>query len=124
MKKHIINFSITAGLFVLFAIFTIVVKFVDTSTVAATNTQIGLSSINKPIFDAIKINDTWKTISTIMFLFAGAVVLTLAVVGIKEFIKTKQEEIRCINVRDYTDSIIAIEHNSIVIPFLWAKGYA
>ena len=90
MKKHIINFSITACLFVLFAIFTIVVKFVDTSTVAATNTQIGLSSINKPIFDAIKINDTWKTISTIMFLFAGAVVLTLAVVGIKEFIKTKQ----------------------------------
>ena len=90
MKKHIINFSITASLFILFAIFTIVARFVDTSTVAATNTQIGLSSINKPIFDAIKINDTWKTISTIMFLFAGAVALTLAVVGIKEFFKTKQ----------------------------------
>lgn len=90
MKKHIINFSITAALFVVFAVFTIIAKFVDTSLVLTTNTKIGLSSINKPIFDSIKISDTWGTVSTVLFLVAALVALALIVIGVREFIKTKQ----------------------------------
>lgn len=90
MKKHIINFSITAALFVVFAVFTIIAKFVDTSLVLTTNTKIGLSSINKPIFDSIKISDAWGTVSTVLFLVAALVALALIVIGVKEFIKTKQ----------------------------------
>lgn len=90
MKKHIINFSITAALFVLFAVFTIIAKFVDTSLVLTTNTKIGLSSINKPIFNSIKISDAWGTVSTVLFLVAALVALALIVIGVREFIKTKQ----------------------------------
>lgn len=90
MKKHIINFSITAALFVVFAVFTIIAKFVDTSLVLTTNTKIGLSSINKPIFDSIKISDAWSTVSTVLFLVAALVALALIVIGVREFIKTKQ----------------------------------
>lgn len=90
MKKHIINFSITAALFVVFAVFTIIAKFVDTSLVLTTNTKIGLSSINKPIFDSIKISDAWGTVSTVLFLVAALVALALIVIGVREFIKTKQ----------------------------------
>ena len=90
MKKHIINFSITAALFVVFAVFTIIAKFVDTSLVLTTNTKIGLSSINKPIFDSIKISDAWGTLSTVLFLVAALVALALIVIGVREFIKTKQ----------------------------------
>ena len=89
-KKNIINFSITAGLFVIFAIFTILVKFVDTSLVVATNTKIGFSSINKPIFEALGTSDAWGTISLILFVVAGLIVLTLAVIGIKEWFANKQ----------------------------------
>lgn len=89
-KKNIINFSITAGLFTLFAIFTILVKFVDTSLVVATNTKIGFSSINKPIFEALGTSDVWNTISLILFIFAGIVVFTLAIIGIKEWLTHKQ----------------------------------
>ena len=89
-KKNIINFSITAGLFVIFAIFTILVKFVDTSLVVATNTKIGFSSINKPIFEALGTSDAWGTISLILFVVAGLVALTLAVIGIKEWFANKQ----------------------------------
>lgn len=90
MKKHIINFSITAALFVVFAVFTIIAKFVDTGLVLTTNTKIGLSSINKPIFDSIKISDAWGTVSTVLFLVAALVALALIVIGVREFIKTKQ----------------------------------
>ena len=90
MKKNIINLSITAGLFVVFAIFTILVKFVDTSMVVATNTTIGFSSINKPIFNAIGASETWNTVSLALFVVAGLVVFAIAIIGLKEWFATKK----------------------------------
>lgn len=105
MKKNILNFSITAGLFLVFAIFTILVKFVDTSVVATTGTQIGLSSINKPLFDFFGANETWGTISTLLFVIAGVVVLTLATIAVVEMIKSK--------------SLFKINHKLLLVALLY-----
>ena len=90
MKKNILNFTITACLFVLFAIYTIIVKFVDIDFVVQTKTNIGLSTINKYVFKSITPNETWGTISTIILVLACLVVVILATLATLEFIKTKK----------------------------------
>ncbi len=105
MKKNILNFSITAALFLIFAIFTILVKFVDTSVVAATETKIGLSSINKPLFNFFGVSNDWNVISAILFIFAGIVVVVLAIIALKEMIKTK--------------SLFKINHKLLLVALLY-----
>ena len=90
MKKNVLNFSISAGLFVLFAIFTIIVKFVDIDLVINTKTNIGLSTMNKYVFKSITPSDAWKTVSTIILVLACLVVVALAVIATLEFIKSKK----------------------------------
>ena len=81
MKKHIINFIITALLFVMFIGFTVAVKTVDVSAVGPDMSQIGFSTLNTKVFDAVGESEAWYVVTELLGYVAILVALGFAALG-------------------------------------------
>ena len=88
-NKNIINFSLSGGVFLLFIIFTFVVKFADVVAIGPNESVVGLASLNMQIRDLIGYSETWLKISDIFGYIAIAVAVGFAVYGIISLIKNK-----------------------------------
>ena len=89
MKKHIINFIITALLFVMFIGFTVAVKTVDVSAVGPDMSQIGFSTLNTKVFDAVGESEAWYVVTELLGYVAILVALGFAAFGAYQLFKTK-----------------------------------
>ena len=89
MKK--LNKSLIVGisLFLVFAIFTILVKFVDVAAVGPLGSKIGFSKINDSIFKGIGTSEIWFNISEIFGILALIVAGVFVIVGLGQLIKRK-----------------------------------
>lgn len=75
MKKEIQrNFIVTAIVFLLFVIFTIVVKCVDVQAIGPENSKVGLASLNGWIRDTVGVHEAWYHLTKYM----GVIVLLVA----------------------------------------------
>lgn len=89
MKKHIINFIITALLFVMFIGFTVAVKTVDVSAVGPDMSEIGFSTLNTRVFDALGESEAWYVVTELLGYVAILVALGFAALGAYQLFKTK-----------------------------------
>ena len=89
MKKF--NKSLIAGisLFVVFAVFTILVKFVDVSAVGPLGSKVGFSKINDAVFGAVGSSDLWYNISEIFGTLALIIAGVFVIVGLVQLIQRK-----------------------------------
>ena len=88
-KKTLRNFIISAGMFVLFVIYTIIIKFVDVMPVGALGTRVGLASLNKYVFNLVGVNDVFCTITEILGIFDLIIICLLVAIAGIQFIKRK-----------------------------------
>lgn len=90
MKKSTrVLFFAAAGLFLLFALFTVLVKTVDVSAVGPLGSEIGFSGLNKSAFDALGTSEFWYDLTELFGLVALASAGGFAVVGLVQLIKRK-----------------------------------
>lgn len=88
-KKNIINYVITAALFLIFVVFTILVKTVDVQPVGPNDSQVGFASMNSAFFNLAGSNDKWYNLSEVLGYVAIAVAVCFAVVGFVQALKRK-----------------------------------
>lgn len=88
-KNNIINYAVTAALFLLFVIFTVIVKTVDVRPIGVQETSIGLASINKAVFDALGTSEKWYKTTEFLGYFAILVAVGFAVIGLVQAIQRK-----------------------------------
>lgn len=80
-------------LFLLFTIFTVIVKFVDVQKIGETNTEVGLSSINVWFYNNLKYYsaaNTWYSISEYLGYLALISPVVFACIGAYQLIKGKK----------------------------------
>ena len=89
MKKF--NKSLIAGisLFVAFAVFTILVKFVDVAAVGPLGSKVGFSKLNDTVFSAVGTSDFWYNISEIFGTLALILAGVFVIVGLVQLIQRK-----------------------------------
>jgi undecaprenyl-diphosphatase len=74
---------------VAFAVFTILVKFVDVSDVGPFGSKVGFSKMNDAVFGAIGTSDAWYHISEIFGILALILAGVFVIVGLVQLIKRK-----------------------------------
>ncbi len=89
MAKNKRSFMLSAILFVLFIIFTIVVKFVDVHNIGPQGSVVGLATINNSFRNVLDYNATFYKISEILGYISLLLVGLYGVVGIKQLIEKK-----------------------------------
>lgn len=85
IKKFIVPIVLT----IVSIVYTLVVKFVDVSSIGPKNSKVGLSTLNKGFRDFIGTNDIPKLISEITGYVLILLVVMYAVLGIRQLIKRK-----------------------------------
>lgn len=88
-KKNIINYAITGALFLLFVIFTVIVKTTDVKAIGPENSSVGLSSLNLTVFNRTGVNDTWYKITDVLGIVAIIVAVAFAALGFVQALKRK-----------------------------------
>lgn len=83
------RYLITVVLFVLFAVFTAVVSLVDVRPIGPAGTKVGLSTLNKLVFDGVGVHHVWHEITDLLGAVAVLVALMTAAVGASQLIKRK-----------------------------------
>ena len=87
MKLAKNSFICSGVLFALFAVFTFMVIKIDVSAAGPNQSMVGLSAVNKFIFDSVGVNDIWYKITQIL---GGIAILTafgFGVLGLVQLIK-------------------------------------
>lgn len=84
-KKYII----TIGLFILFIIYTILVKTVDVQPVGPNGSKIGFAGVNKAVFYSLGESKFWYSLTKYLGVLAILVVFGFAAVGLKQMIQRK-----------------------------------
>lgn len=84
MKDNKKYFIISAILFVMFVIFTVLVKTVDVQAVGPQGSEVGFATINKAVSDAIGYNDSIYKISEILGYLAIGTVLIFGLFGVMQ----------------------------------------
>lgn len=81
---------ITSGIaFVLFLIFTVFVKVFDVAVIGPLGSSVGLSLINKKIFELFGENKAWETLTEIIGFAAIAIAFGFCVLGVYQLIKRR-----------------------------------
>ena len=88
MKKLNKNFIIGGGLFLLFVIFTILVKFVGVEPIGPLGSKVGLAGLNE-LFMLSSNNKVWDIISDVIMVLALCGALAFVVLGVVQLIKRK-----------------------------------
>lgn len=88
-KKNIINYAITGALFLLFVIFTVIVKTADVKAIGPENSSVGLSSLNQTVFQLTGVNNTWYKVTDVLGYIAIAVAVIFAILGCVQALKRK-----------------------------------
>ena len=90
MKKEVkINFIIAGALFLLFAIFTVLVMTVNVAPIGPESSEVGLSAINKAVHGALGTSELWYNVSEILGFVPLLVIPCFAVAGLVQLIKRK-----------------------------------
>lgn len=75
--------------FLLFIIFTALVKFIDIQPVGPDGSMIGFATINQAIWNKIGINDVFYNITQCCGIIAIAIAFVFAVIGLSQLLKSK-----------------------------------
>ncbi|MBE6656456.1 MAG: phosphatase PAP2 family protein [Ruminococcaceae bacterium] len=92
-KKSVILFSVSAALFVLFAVFTLITAVCDKAVVAYAENieaELGFASVNQAIFTALGQNELWYELTEFLGVIALGVVAVFALLGLYQLITRKQ----------------------------------
>ena len=89
-KRDKRNFIISACLLLLFIIYTIIVKYVDVSVAGETMQEVGLSSLNTAIFDAIGVSLFWNRLTIYLGYIILIIPVIFVVIAFVQWIKRKQ----------------------------------
>ncbi len=90
MKSNIkLNAIITSCLFLVFIVFTILVKFVDVQPIGPNASEVGLASLNDVIFKVFGYNQTLYDLTEILGLVTFLIIGFFAVLGLYQLIKGK-----------------------------------
>ncbi len=85
-KKY---FFCTAVLFLLFAAFTLAVSLIDIRAVGSEGSYVGMAGINSFVFEHTGFNATWYKLTELLGVFALAIALGFALLGLVQFIRRK-----------------------------------
>lgn len=86
-KKSLEKFVLTACMFMLFILFTVAVKSVDTTLIWGE--EIGFSRVNLAVHQIIQTNETFDLLSDLCFGFSICLAIALVVVGVVQLVKRK-----------------------------------
>ena len=89
MKKTQKKYIVTAGLFVLFIVYTILVATVDVQPVGPQKSNIGFATINMAMFQSLGQSQFWYTLTKYLGILAILVVLGFGVIGLIQMIRRK-----------------------------------
>lgn len=89
MSNNKKNFALSAILFLLFIVFTVVVKLVDVHNIGPNGSVVGLATINNSFRNILDYNATFYKISEILGYISLLIVVLYAVIGIKQLIERK-----------------------------------
>lgn len=88
--KNIRKKFIEAGIeFAIFLIFTVLVKVINVASIGPLGSSVGLSSINKAIFDIFGENKMWETLTEIIGFAAIAIAFGFCLLGVCQLIKRR-----------------------------------
>ena len=82
-------FILTGSLFLLFILFTIIMKTVDVKPVGPNQSKIGLASINQFLFNHLGTNSIWYNITNLLGVIAIIFAVGFVISGLCQFIKGK-----------------------------------
>lgn len=89
MKRVKKSFICSGVLFILFAVFTFMVIKVDVSAAGPNRSMIGLSAINKFVFDGLGVSDIWYKITEVLGAIALLTAFGFGILGLIQLIKRK-----------------------------------
>lgn len=89
MSRNKRSFIFSGILFLLFIIFTIVVKFVDVHSIGPEGSLVGLATINNSFKDVLPLNETIYKVSEILGYISLLIVAMYGIIGIKQLIERK-----------------------------------
>lgn len=88
-NKNLRNYIITSSLFLIFVIFTLLVKFVDVSKIGPMESEVGFSKINEFVFNSIPSFTICDLFSDLILFGSLALVGLYMVLGIVQAVKRK-----------------------------------
>lgn len=91
MKKTSIKFFIASSfLFVLFVVFTVLIKTVNTEAIGPNNSVVGFAALNQAVFEGLGQNSIWDVISDAFMIAALLIAACFAVIGFVQILKRKK----------------------------------
>ena len=89
MKKSVKRFIESGIFFLLFAVFTVLVKKVDVQAIGPEGSRVGFATVNAKFFEMFGYNEFWYKFSERLGYAALAVCAAFAMIGLLQFIKGK-----------------------------------
>lgn len=88
-KKNQKNFLITGILFLVFVLYTVLIKTVDVQAIGPENSKVGLATINHAVNSWFGESDFWYTVTKILGVVAFLVVGVFGLLGIAQLVTRK-----------------------------------
>ena len=89
MSRNKRSFIFSGILFLLFIIFTVVVKIVDVHSIGPAGSLVGLATINNSFKDVLPLNETIYKVSEVLGYISLLIVAMYGIIGIKQLIERK-----------------------------------
>lgn len=83
------NFTLTGIMFAVFAVFTLLVRFVDVQPIGPDGSSVGFASLNGSVFGLLGISGSWDKITDLFLLAALLSAVCFALYGLYQLIRRK-----------------------------------